>query len=333
MLASQPQHKIGVLLVNLGTPSKPTAKAVRRYLGQFLHDHRVIELTRFIWCWILHGIILRIRPAIVAKKYASIWTPEGSPLLVISRHQVAKLQAHFEALSAQSAIKVKLAMRYGQPSIANGLSELLSSGVTRLLVLPVYPQYCAATTATVFDEVTRQLRHHRRIPEIRFINDYHDHPLYIRALADSVRYAWAEKPPAEKLLLSFHGIPKRYVNAGDPYYQQCQRTTELLADALSLDASRYQLVFQSRFGREEWLQPYCSQTLTELGKAGLGSVDMICPGFSVDCLETLEEIDVENRLEFTEAGGGEYRYIPALNDNEGQIALFQHLIVQHTQGW
>ena len=326
-------HKLGVLLVNLGTPDEPTPGAVRRYLAEFLSDGRVIEIPKLIWKVILHGIILRVRPGPVAKNYAKIWTDEGSPLLAISQRQAEKLRPRLLEKWGDDNVEVCVAMRYGNPSIAKGLRELHAKNVTRLLVLPMYPQYCAATTATVFDEVTRQLQRYRWIPEVRFINEYHNHPDYISALANSIRESWHNKPKHEKLLFSFHGIPKRCVRNGDPYYHQCQVTADLVAKALALTPDQWQLVFQSRFGKEEWLKPYCSDTLEEMGRAGSKSVDIACPGFSADCLETLEEIEEENRLVYTEAGGGDYHYIPALNDRGDHIDLLEKLVGQHTAGW
>ncbi|MEM7294911.1 MAG: ferrochelatase [Pseudomonadota bacterium] len=324
-------HRVGVLLVNLGTPDAPTASAVRRYLAEFLSDTRVIEVPRLIWWFILHGIILRIRPGAVAKNYASIWGEDGSPLLAITRQQAERLQKRLD--DAGREISVQVAMRYGNPSIAEGLQQLIDQGVTRVLVLSAYPQYCAATTATVFDKVTEVMRGMRRIPEVRFINDYHDHPLYIEALASSVREAWEVRDPAQKLLLSFHGIPQRNVDRGDPYQSQCQRTAHILAEKLGIDGERCMTVFQSRFGPAEWLQPYCVDTLEKLGSENFPSVDILCPGFAADCLETLEEIEVENREVFVEAGGGDYHYIPALNARDDHIDLLLDLVDTHTAGW
>ena len=331
----QPERddKLGVLLVNLGTPDAPTASAVRRYLAEFLSDRRIIEMPFMVWKCILHGIILRIRPPKIAKKYAKIWTDKGSPLLAISRNQGKRLHTRLSKWLGAEQVDVCVAMRYGKPSIATGIHELHARHTTRLLVLPMYPQYCAATTATVFDEVTRQLRRYRWIPEVRFISDFHDHPDYILALADSIRETWHSHPRGEKLLFSFHGIPHRCVISGDPYYYQCRKTARLTAAELQIDDDSWQLVFQSRFGREEWLQPYCSQSLAELGSAGSHSVDIVCPGFSADCLETLEEIERENRQIYTDAGGGVYRYIPALNTRDDHMQLLESLVVQHTAGW
>jgi len=326
-------EKLGVLLVNLGTPDAPTTRDVRRYLAEFLSDRRIVEMPFPIWKFILHAFILRVRPAKVAKKYAKIWTDQGSPLLAISHQQGRRLHARLSERFGDQSVEVCVAMRYGNPSIAAGLCELHTRRITRLLVLPMYPQYCAATTATVFDEVTRQLRRYRWIPEFRFVNDFHDHPGYIGALADSIREAWRSSPRGEKLLFSFHGIPQRCITSGDPYFYQCQKTAELTAAALKIDKDSWNLVFQSRFGREEWLQPYCSQSLEELARAGSASVDIVCPGFSADCLETLEEIEQENQSIYIDAGGGEYRYIAALNARDDHIEMLASLVVQHTAGW
>ncbi len=322
----------GVLLVNLGTTDAPTPDAVRRYLAEFLWDPRVVEMSRPLWWLILHGVILRLRPAKVARAYRSIWTDEGSPLLSISQRLTEALQKRLSADTPQR-VEVALAMRYGKPSIEKTLQTLRERGMRRLLVVPLYPQYSATTTATVFDEVTRVLRHWRWVPELRFIQHYHDHPDYIRALADSARRHWEDRPQPEKLLMSFHGIPKRYFMAGDPYHCECQKTARLLADELGLNEDQWALTFQSRVGREEWLKPYTDKTLAAWGKQKLASVDVICPGFSIDCLETLEEIDQQNRELFQSRGGGEFSYIPALNDSPAHTGFLTGLIGVHLQGW
>ena len=326
-------EKLGILMVNLGTPDAPTRGAVRRYLAEFLSDKRVIELPFTLWKCLLHGVILRIRPARLAKNYAKIWTDDGSPLLAISRHQGQELQMRLDQQFGSGLMTVCVAMRYGNPSIEAGLRALHAQHVTRLLVLPMYPQYCAATTATVFDAVTCQLQCYRWIPELRCINDYYRHPTYINALAESIREAWRVRSRGEKLLFSFHGIPMRRTDRGDPYFYQCQTTAQRVARALQLDDDSWQLVFQSRFGFGEWLQPYCAQTLEALGRNGCRSVDIVCPGFSADCLETLEEIEVENRAVYKAAGGGEYCYIAALNARTEHIDLLEILVSQHIEGW
>ncbi len=322
----------GVLLTNLGTPDAPTPAALRRYLGEFLSDPRVIEAPRLIWWLALHGVILRIRPRHAAHAYHKVWTDEGSPLLAISRRQAAALQLSLER-RCKGPVRVALGMRYGNPSIAAALDELRQAGARRLLVLPLYPQYSATTTASTFDAVAAVLKTWRLQPETRFINHYHDNPGYIRALADSVRAYWAAHGEPERLMFSFHGLPKRYLLAGDPYHCECHKTARLVAEQLGLTDARWLLTFQSRFGREEWLKPYCNQTLREWGAAGVQRVDVLCPGFPADCLETLEEIELQNRDIFLNAGGGEYHYIPALNDSPAHIDMLAALVVQHAQGW
>jgi ferrochelatase len=322
----------GILLVNLGTTEAPTPAAVRRYLAEFLWDPRVIEISRPLWWLILHGVILRLRPSKVAHAYQSVWTEQGSPLLALSRSLTETLQKNI-VTSEKHRIEVELGMRYGQPSIEKALSTLRERGMRRLLVMPMYPQYSATTTASVFDEVVRVLQGWRWVPELRMIQNYHDHPLYIKGLADSVRAHWESHGQAEKLLMSFHGIPRRYFLSGDPYFCECHKTARLLAEELELDESQWQLTFQSRVGREEWLKPYTDKTMEALGREKLSSVDVICPGFSIDCLETLEEINMQNREIFESAGGGRFSYIPALNDSAAHADLFMSLADTHMQGW
>ena len=323
---------LGVLLLNLGTPDSPAPRDVRRYLKEFLWDPRVVELARPLWWLVLNLVILNTRPRRSAAAYAKVWTAAGSPLLVISRQLQQALQRELDG-HAGAPVKVTLAMRYGKPSIAAGLAELRAAGVRRVLVISLYPQYSATTTAANFDGVAEVLRHWRELPELRFLNDYHDHPLYIRALADSVRRHQAAHGEPDKLLLSFHGIPQEYADAGDPYPQQCYRTAELLVAELGLPADRWQLSFQSRLGPKQWLQPYTDKTLEKLAGEGVSNVQVMCPGFSADCLETLEEIAMENRDVFLEAGGEHYGYIPCLNDHASHVELFASLIGQHLQGW
>jgi ferrochelatase len=325
---NQSSPRTGVLLVNLGTPEAPTGKALRPYLRQFLGDRRVIEYPRWLWKLILHGIILNVRPKRSAKLYAKIWTAEGSPLMVISQKLADNLQAELG-----NSVKVVLAMRYGRPSIAKGLAELRQAGINRIIILPLYPQYSATTVGTIFDDVFDTLKTWRWVPEIRTINDYHDHPLYIQALADSVREFWQENGRSQRLILSFHGIPKEYAQKGDPYPVYCCQTAQHLADALDLEKNQWQMTFQSRFGPQEWLQPYTDETLIAWGESGVKSVDTICPGFAADCLETLEEMAQENRHFFLEAGGEAYQYIPALNDSPAHVALLADLVRQNRQGW
>lgn len=323
---------LGVLLVNLGTPDSPSVSDVRRYLREFLWDPRVVEVARPVWWLVLNLVILTTRPRRSARAYAKVWTEAGSPLLVISKKQQAALQARMES-QGESHVKVVLAMRYGRPGIAAGLQALREAGAKRVLVLPLYPQYSATTTAAIVDAVADELRHWRELPELRFINDYHRHPAYISALADSVRRHRMLHGEPDKLLLSFHGIPQAYVDAGDPYAQQCCKTAELLVAALDLPRDRWQMSFQSRLGPKQWLQPYTDHTLEALAKEGVRNVHVICPGFSVDCLETLEEVAMENRDIFIEAGGEHYGYIECLNDHASHIQLFSELIAQHTRGW
>jgi ferrochelatase len=280
---------------------------VRRYLAQFLHDHRVVELTRWLWCPLLHGAILPLRSGKVARKYAAIWRPDGSPLLALSRLLAARVA------TALPEAEVVLAMRYGSPGIPDALRDLAARGIERVLVLPLYPQYSASTSASVFDAVTRELAGWRRVPALRFVADYHLDAGWLDALAASVREHWQMHGRAELLLMSFHGLPVFQDRAGDPYASQCRASAAALARRLDLREDEWQLTFQSRFGRAEWLQPYTMQTLEELARGGLRKVDVLCPGFAVDCLETLEEISVENATAFLAAGGEALRYIPALN--------------------
>jgi ferrochelatase len=291
-----------------------------------------VEAPRLLWRMILHGVILRIRPARVARAYRSVWTEDGAPLLSCSRRQERALQPRLKQ-DKRADLCLALAMRYGSPSIEAALNELRKKGMRRLLVLPLYPQYSASTTASICDEVFRILSGWRWIPELRVIQHYHEYPPYIEALAASVRQHWDERGRGDRLLMSFHGIPKRYFMAGDPYFCECHKTARLLADALGLSDAEWMLTFQSRFGREEWLQPYTDHTLRQWGKMDVGRVDVICPGFSADCLETLEEIAEQNRDFYLKAGGKDYTYIPALNDRPEHIEALTRLIMDHMQGW
>lgn len=321
-----------VLLVNLGTPTAPTAKAVRPYLAEFLSDQRVIDTPRWLWWLILHGVILRVRPARSAHAYAKIWTAQGSPLRV---HSEALRDGLQRALNQRHAgkLRVVLAMRYGEPSVANTIEQLQREGVRRLLVLPLYPQYSATSTGSVIDAVADALKPLRWPPELRIVNDYHDDGAHIEALAQSIERWWQTQGRGEKLLLSFHGIPERYVRLGDPYADQCQRTATLLRERLQLSNQQLLVSFQSRVGRESWLHPYTDATVRELAAAGVRRLDVACPGFAVDCLETLEEIAMQNRDFFVEAGGESLHYIPALNDSAEQIESLAALIDRHLQGW
>ena len=327
------ESKLGILLVNLGTPDDTSVPAVRRYLKQFLSDPRVVEVARPLWWLILNGIILRIRPSRTAKAYETVWDKEtGSPLLSIGKKQASAIQQEVSNYFTDTP-HVALAMRYGNPSVESALQEFRATNVRRLLVVPLYPQYSGSTVASVFDDVTASLKKIRWIPETRFINQYFDDPNYIEALAESVKESWQSNGQAQRLVMSFHGIPQRYRTSGDPYFCQCQATARLLAEKLSLASDQYQVVFQSRFGREPWLQPYCDKTLEALPSQGVKSVDLICPGFSADCLETIEEINVENREIFMEAGGSKFHYIEALNDRSTHINSLCQLIQKHTMGW
>ncbi len=322
----------GVLITNLGTPDAPTPAALRKYLGEFLADPRVIETPKIIWWFVLHCIILRTRPRRSAEAYKKVWTENGSPLLDISIKQTNKIQSEISK-HIDGPIKVELAMRYGNPSIEAGLEKLRAANAKRILIFPLYPQYSAATTASTFDAVSDVLKKWRWIPEIRMINHYHDNPDYITALSNSIKAYWQTHTKPEKLLFSFHGLPKDYFLAGDPYHCECHKTARLVAEKLELPEDEWQLTFQSRFGPREWLQPYTDITLKELAANGTKSVQIICPGFSADCLETIEEIDMQNRDFFTEAGGEEFSYIPALNDSDEHIDVICKLIQTHYQGW
>jgi ferrochelatase len=325
-------ESLGVLLVNLGTPDEPTTGAVRRYLAEFLWDPRVVEIPRPIWWLILNGIILTTRPSRSAKAYAKIWTDQGSPLLLhtndIARGIEDKLSARLSG-----AVHVEVGMSYGNPSIESALEKLHANFVRRIVVLPLYPQYSGTTTASVFDAVTRFLSRRRWVPELRFINHYHDAAGYVAALASSIRDHWDMHGRGERLLMSFHGVPKQTLLDGDPYHCQCQKTARLVAEALDLGDDEWHVSFQSRVGRAEWLRPYTDETLEAWGKERAGLVDVVCPGFSADCLETLEEIAMENATLFREAGGGDLRYIPALNAREDHVSFLSRTIEKNVAGW
>ena len=323
--------RTAVLLCNLGTPDEPTAPAVRRYLAEFLGDPRVVEIPRLLWLLILHGIILRTRPAKSAAKYASVWTPEGSPLKIWTEKQAKLLQGWLGQRNHQ--VKVRWAMRYGSTSIASQLDAMKAEGVTRVLIVPAYPQYSGTTTASVCDAVYTWAAKTRAIPEFRFINRYHDDPGYISALAASVQRYWKANGRPDKLVMSFHGVPERTLHLGDMYHCECFKTARLLAEALNLAKDQYQVTFQSRLGRAKWLEPYTEPSLIAMGKAGVKRVDVICPGFTSDCLETLEEINMEAREAFLHAGGQEFHYIPCLNDDPEWITALCNLAQQHLQGW
>ena len=324
--------RIGVLLVNLGTPEAPTAAALRPYLKQFLSDPRVVEIPRLIWWPILNGIILNTRPAASAKKYASVWMDEGSPLKVHTERQTKLLAGHL-ASDGHTALDVAYAMRYGAPSIPDVLNAMRGRGCTRILVLPLYPQYSASTTATVTDEVSRCLGHWRNQPEMRFVRSFHDDPGYIGALAQSVRGHWMQHGQPERLVMSFHGVPRRALDLGDPYHCECHKTGRLLAEALGLAPERVTVTFQSRFGKAEWLKPYTQPTLEALAAQGVGRVDVMCPGFVSDCLETLEEIGLECKEAFLGAGGKVFHYIPCLNEHHDWISALSSIARSHLGHW
>lgn len=321
------EPRIGVLLVNLGTPEEPSPQAVRRYLAEFLWDPRVIELPRPLWWLILHLIILRVRPKKSAHAYQKIWTPDGSPLLIESKAVADGLQARLG-----DRVRVALGMTYGRPSITDVLEQFRRENVQRLLVLPMYPQYSATTAGSIFDRVTRQLATWRWLPELRIVNQYWQEDAYIAALADSIEAHW-QQHGRKHLLFSFHSIPKRYFLAGDPYHCFCHATARLVAERLQLGQDDWSLGFQSRFGREEWLKPYVDLLLLDYARQGPKQVTLVCPGFATDCLETLEEIDMQNRTAFLEAGGEAFDYVPCLNSSDAQLSLYEQLVLKHAQGW
>ncbi len=321
--------KTAIIYCNLGTPQAPTAPALRRYLAEFLSDPRVVEIPRFLWLMILHGIILRVRPAKSAHKYASIWTTEGSPLKVWTEKQSLALQQLF----APHKVVVRYAMRYGSPAVPQVLDELKAQGVTRVLVLPAYPQYSGTTTASVFDAVYAWGMRTRNLPELRFINHYHDHPGYIEALAEKIRTHWAQHGRAEQLVMSFHGVPERTLLLGDPYHCECHKTARLLAQSLGLSKDEYKVCFQSRFGKAKWLEPYTEPTVRELARQGCRSVQIVCPGFVSDCLETLEEIALEVKAAFLEEGGEQFHYIECINDSPVWLQAMHSLTMTHMSGW
>jgi len=335
--APEPPYRHGsaprtaVLLVNLGTPDAPTPAALRRYLAEFLWDPRVVEIPRPLWWLILNGVILRTRPAKSAAKYASIWTEQGSPLLHWSARQAELLQA--ELAQRGHAVLVRHAMRYGAPSLGSVLDGLQADGATRVLVLPLYPQYAAATTASTFDAVAAWAQRSRRMPELRFVNRYHDDAGYIRALAASVRAHWALHGRGQKLVMSFHGVPARSLTLGDPYHCECHKTARLLAEALGIGPDAYIVTFQSRLGRAKWLEPYTEPTVKQLAEQGIKRIDAICPGFAADNLETLEEIAMEAKEAFIHAGGERFDFIDCLNDRPDWIGALADLSLQHLQGW
>lgn len=321
-----------MLLTNVGTPDEPTPRGLRRYLKQFLSDPRVIEVNRVGWWVLLHGVILRTRPKRSAHAYKRIWTAAGSPLRLYSEEQRQALATRLDARFGDQ-LRVAVGMGYGEPSIASALAQLKAQNCRRVLVFPLFPQYSSATVGSTYDAVFGELQRWRWVPELRTIGSYHDEPLYIAALATSVRRHWEAHGEPQRLLLSFHGLPKRYFLNGDPYYCHCQKTARLLVDALQWHPDRIFISFQSRFGREEWLKPYTDATLAQWAKEKLSRIDVICPGFSADCLETLEELALQNKEDYQQAGGGDYHYIPALNDDAGHIDALEAVILRNLQGW
>lgn len=326
------QAAAAVLLVNIGTPTAPTPRAVRRYLAQFLADPRIVETPRWLWRLILHGVILRLRPARSAELYRKIWTAQGSPLAVGMAALSERLQATLRA-QRPGPILVRHAMRYGDPAIGTVLRDLAAAGVRRVLVLPLFPQYSGTTTASAFDAIGTELSRWRWLPELRFINSYYAAPHYIEALARSVEAHWQRQGRAPRLLLSFHGTPESYLHAGDPYFCQCQETARRLRERLGLDEQAISVTFQSRVGAARWLQPYTDATLAELPAAGVRHVQVLCPGFAIDCLETLEEIALTNHARFLHAGGEKLEYIPALNDGADHVAMLADLVLRNAGGW
>ncbi len=324
--------KLGVLITNLGTPEAPTKQALKPYLKQFLSDPRVVEVPKLIWWCVLNLIILNVRPQKSAEAYATVWTEDGSPLLTHTKQQAAALQAKFDA-DRPGEVLVDFAMRYGQPSVSNAVDSLLKRGARKVVVLPLYPQYCASTTGSTFDALAEDFTRRRWLPELRFINQYHDDTRFIQCIAESIKTHWDEHGRADKLVFSYHGIPKRYLLNGDPYHCECHKTTRLVAEVLGLAKDEYMTTFQSRFGREEWLKPYTDETLKGLPEQGVKSLQVICPGFSADCLETIEEIGEENREYFMENGGERYEYIPCLNATDAHIDMLYGLLQDHMQGW
>ncbi|AJY19473.1 MULTISPECIES: ferrochelatase [Burkholderia] len=329
-------HRVGVLLINLGTPDAPTPRAVRRYLAEFLSDPRVVEIPQPVWQVLLRTLILPLRGRASAKKYAAVWMPEGSPLRVYTERQTEGVR-HLLA-SNDYHVLVDYAMRYGSPGIAQALAQFKRAGVERVLLMPMYPQYSASTTATAFDAAFAALARMRNQPEVRTVRHYADHPAYIHALAEQVRHYWAQhgRPDfaaGDKLVLSFHGVPKRTLDLGDPYHDQCQQTGALLMAALGLSTIECRVTFQSRFGKAEWLQPYTAPTLRELGEAGVRRADVFCPGFTADCLETIEEIGMEVRDAFIAGGGQSFHRIPCLNGAPAWIGALGEIVAENLQGW
>ena len=324
--------KIGVLVTNLGTPDAPKKAELKRYLKEFLSDPRVVEVPRLLWWMILNLVILNIRPKRSAKAYETVWTDRGSPLMYHTQDQANALRDNLKQQYGDNIV-VEFAMRYGSPSVDSAVDKMLQQGVRKLLVLPLYPQYCASTTGSTFDAIAQSFSKRRWIPELRFVTHYHDNADYIKAVADKIKAHWEQHGRADKLIFSYHGIPKRYLLNGDPYHCECHKTSRLIAEELGLKDSEHFTSFQSRFGREEWLKPYTDHSLKTFPEQGIKSVQIVCPGFAADCLETIEEIGEENRDYFLEAGGERYEYIAALNADEAHIQALTNLLESHLQGW
>lgn len=320
--------KIGILMVNLGTPDSPTVPAVKQYLKEFLWDRRVVEIPRLVWWVVLNLIILNIRPPKSAALYKKIWLDQGSPLLVFSEELGRSLQQDLNE-RFPNRFRVEIAMRYGSPSIQQGMKNLKDTGVDQYLILPLYPQYSSTTVGSVFDAVSDVLQTWQHIPTFKFVSGYHDNLVYIRSISKQIKAQWDQTGQGECLLFSFHGLPEKSITAGDPYYHQCKHTAKLIAEDLSLNEQQWKLVFQSRFGMAEWLKPYCSEVLKQLSREGIKVVDVVCPGFAVDCLETLEEIAITNRQLFLQSGGSDFRYIPALNCEQTHVDILDALIAEN----
>jgi len=338
MFSPEPVHehgsipRVGILLVNLGTPDAPTPQALRPYLKQFLSDPRVVELPRALWGPILNLIVLNTRPRRSAAKYAKIWTAEGSPLKVHSERQ-ARLLRGYLGERTRSPLEVEWAMRYGSPAVEQKLRALRERQCDRVLVIPLYPQYAASVTASTYDAVGAALSKMRNVPALRVVKHFHDHPGYIRSLTQSIRDYWQANGRSKCLVMSFHGVPRYTLDRGDPYHCECHKTARLLAEALSLEPHQHMVTFQSRFGRTEWLKPYTIEVMAQLGRDKIGRVDVVCPGFVADCLETLEEIAIENKTAFLGAGGGEFHYIPCLNEQDAWIRALTEISLENLQGW
>ena len=317
--------KIGILLANLGSPTAPTTNAVRRFLKDFLGDPRVVNLPRSLWWLILNFFVLPFRPSRSAKAYRKVWHEKGSPLTYLTRQLTENVAEQLKP----KGIGVNCAMRYGEPSIATQLKAFKKAGITDVIVLPLYPQYSSTTTASIYDDLTKELKQWRHLPSFQFISDYHQDSHYIAAVAASIEQAWREQPKNELLVMSFHGLPEQLTQWGDPYFHQCHKTAALIAEKLGLTEKQWMIVFQSRFGKAQWLKPYCVDTLQVLPTQGIKAIDIVCPGFAVDCLETLEEIAMENKAIFIEAGGTDYRYIPCLNDSQAHVDALINLLHLH----